>query len=198
MLLDRAPYEPEPWRSRLANPEAFLSQPDAYDLLEKRPDIFATLRNTISITSLKGSDKVNVIPPEASAELDCRLLPGWTVERWVDQLRSVIGDPSIRIDVILNFPPATSSTDTPLFEAVQQTVHELDPGAGVVRSVSAGFTDSHFFREKGIVSYGFSAYGLTTENFQRVHGDNERIPVKNYTNGLHVLWGVVSDFSRAK
>lgn len=198
MLRDRAAYEPEPWRGRFADPKAFLAQPDAYDLLEKRPDILAVLRNTISITALKGSNKTNVIPPEASAELDCRLLPGWTIDHWVSQVRTIIDDPSIRIEVVLNFPPAVSSTDTALFSTIEETVHNLKPGAGVIRSVIPGFTDSHFFREKEIVSYGFGPYALTTEDVDRVHGDNERIPVKNYTEGLHVLWGVVYDFSRAK
>lgn len=199
MLRTHAAYEPEPWRSRFANPKEFLAQPDAYDdLLTKRPEILARLTNTISITSLKGSNKTNIIPSEASAELDCRLLPGWTIDRWVAQIRSIIDDPTIRIDVILNFPPAVSSTDTPLFASIEKAVGELYPGAGVVQSVDAGFTDSHYFRDKGIVSYGFEPFALTQEDEERVHGDNERIPIKNYTDGLHVLWNIVYDFARAK
>ncbi|MGD0955883.1 MAG: M20/M25/M40 family metallo-hydrolase [Candidatus Acidiferrales bacterium] len=198
MLGTHAPYEPEPWRSRFLNLKAFLAQPDAYDLLEKRPDILARLTNTISITSLQGSNKTNIIPPEASAEIDCRLLPSWTIDRWVAQIGSIINDPSIRVEVILNFPPAVSSTDTPLFAAIQNAVHELDPSAGVVQTVDAGFTDSHFFRGKGIVSYGFAPFAITREDDERVHGDNERIPVKNYTDGAHLLWNVVYDFAGAK
>ena len=198
MLRTHAPYELEPWRSRLANPKEFLAQPDAYDLLTKRPEILARLTNTISITSLSGSNKTNIIPPEASAELDCRLLPGWTIERWVAQIRHIVNDPSIRIDVILNFPPATSSTDTPLFASIEKAVHELAPGAGVVQTVDAGFTDSHFFRDKGIVSYGFEPFAVTREDDARVHGDNERIPIKNYTDGLHLFWNIVYDFVTAK
>ncbi|MGC1106589.1 MAG: M20/M25/M40 family metallo-hydrolase [Candidatus Acidiferrales bacterium] len=198
MLRTHAAYEPEPWRSRFANPKEFLAQPGAYDLLTKRPEILARLTNTISITSLKGSNKTNIIPTEASAELDCRLLPGWTIDRWVAQVRSIINDPSIRIEVILNFPPAVSSTDTPLFASIEKAVHELDPGAGVVQTVDAGFTDSHFFRDKGIVSYGFEPFADTLEDDERVHGDNERIPIKNYKDGVHLLWNVVYDFSRAQ
>jgi acetylornithine deacetylase/succinyl-diaminopimelate desuccinylase-like protein len=198
MLRTHSAYEAEPWRSRFANPKAFLAQPDAYELLEKRPEILARLTNTISITSLQGSNKTNIIPSEASAELDCRLLPGWTIDRWVAQIREIVNDPSIRIEVILNFPPAVSSTDTPLFASIEKAVHDLDPGAGVAQTVDAGFTDSHFFRDKGIVSYGFEPYALTQEDEGRVHGDNERIPVKNYTDGLHMLWSVVFDFSAAK
>ena len=198
MLRTHAPYEPEPWRSRLLNIKNFLSQPDAYAELQKRPDILARLTNTISITGLTGSNKINIIPPDASAELDCRLLPGWTIDRWVAQIRGIINNPSIKINVILNFPPATSSTDTPLFASIEKAVHALDPGAGVVQTVDAGFTDSHFFRDKGIVSYGFEPFAITREDDERVHGDNERIPVKNYQDGMHLLWNVVYDFVRVQ
>lgn len=197
MLRTHAPHEPDPWRTRFADPKTFLAQADAYDLLTKRPEILARLTNTISITGLKGSNKTNIIPTEASAELDCRLLPGWTIDRWVERVRSIIDDPSIRIEVILNFPPATSSTDTPLFASIQKAVHNLYPGAGVVQTVDAGFTDSHFFRDKGIVSYGFEPFTDTVEDDERVHGDNERIPIKNYEDGLHLFWNIVHDFSKA-
>jgi len=198
MLRTHAPYEPEPWRGRFLNLKSFLAQPDAYDLLQKRPDILARLTNTISITSLQGSNKTNIIPSQATAELDCRLLPGWTIDRWLAQVRGIVNDPSIKIEVILNFPPATSSTGTPLFASIEKAVHALDPGAGVVQTVDAGFTDSHFFRDKGIVSYGFEPFAVTREDDHRVHGDNERIPLKNYQDGMHLLWNVVYDFVRVR
>ena len=198
MLRTHAPYEPEPWRTRLADIKSFLAQPDAYDLLEQRPDLLSRLTNTISITGLTGSNKVNIIPPEASAELDCRLLPGWTIDRWVAQIKSIIGDPSIRVDVILNFPPAVSSTDTPLFASIEKAVHSLDPGAGVVQTVDSGFTDSHFFRDHGITSYGFEPFALTRQDDRRVHGNNERIPLKSFTDGVRLYWHIVNDFVREK
>jgi len=198
MLRTHAPYEPEPWRNRFQNMRAFLAEPDAYAELEKRPEILARLTNTISITGLEGSKKVNIIPPEARAQLDCRLLPGWTVERWVEQVRSVIHDPSIEVHVILNFPPAASTTDSPLYAAIENAVHTLDPGAGVVQTVDSGFTDSHFFRDAGIVSYGFSPFAITREDDERVHGNNERIPVKSFTDGVRLYWEVVSSFSEVK
>jgi acetylornithine deacetylase/succinyl-diaminopimelate desuccinylase-like protein len=195
MLKTHAPYEPEPWRSRFADPKKFLAEPDAYDVLAKeRPEILARLTNTIAITGLKGSNKTNIIPTEASAEIDCRLLPTWTIDRWIAQVQKIIDDPSIKVETILNFAPAVSPMNTPLDASIEKAVHELDPGAGVVQSVDSGFTDSHYFREKGIVSYGFEPFAITEEDDERVHGDNERIPVKNYTDGVRLLWNAVYDF----
>lgn len=198
MFRTHAPYEAEPWRSRLANIKEFLTQPDAYTELQTRPDILARLTNTISITGLEGSKKVNIIPPDAHAQLDCRLLPGWTIDRWVARVRQIIDDPSIRINVILNFPPAVSSTDTPLYADIENAVHKIYPQAGVVQTVDAGFTDSHFFRDRGIVSYGFEPFAVTHAYDDRVHGNNERIPLKNYTDGVRLCWEIVSSFTRKK
>lgn len=198
MFRTHAPYEPEPWRTRLADIKSFLAQSDAYDLLQQRPDILSRLTNTISITGLEGSKKVNIIPPDASAELDCRLLPGWTIDRWVAQIKSIINDPSIRVGVILNFPPAVSSTDTPVYVSIEKAVRELEPGAGVVQTVDAGFTDSHFFRDHNITSYGFDPFAITREDDERVHGNNERIPLKSYTGGIRLYWDIVDDFVRVK
>ena len=193
-----APYEQEPWRSRFLNLRGFVTSPDAYPELQKRPEILALLTNTISITGLEGSKKINIIPPSASALLDCRLLPGWTIDRWRDQVRKIVQDDSIEIETVLNFPPAVSPVDTPLYAAIEDAVKRLHPDTGVAKTVLGGFTDSHFFRERGIVSYGFEPFALAEEDTRRVHGNDERISVKAYTGGVRLLWEVVYNFSRAE
>jgi acetylornithine deacetylase/succinyl-diaminopimelate desuccinylase-like protein len=158
--------------------------------------LLALLTNTISITGLEGTKKINVIPPVATAWLDCRLLPGWTAERWVHEVRRIIQDDSIRVDVVLNFPPTESPISSPLHNAIGQAVEQLHPGAGVTQSVSTGFTDSHFFRERGITSYGFGAFALPDVVSIRAHGNDERIPVKAFTDGVRLMWEVVYNFCK--
>jgi acetylornithine deacetylase/succinyl-diaminopimelate desuccinylase-like protein len=193
-----APYEPEPWRSRFADIRAFIQRPGAYEELLKRPVELAKLENTINITGLEGSVKVNIVPSAATALLDCRLLPNTTIEQWVQQIRKIIQDDSITIDVVQNFPPTESKVDTPLHAVIERTVKQLYPSAGVIGSVSAGFTDSHFFREQGITSYGFMPFPMKREDWLRVHGNDERIPVDAFTGGVRLLWEVVYEFSRAQ
>src|SRR5437773_11547093 len=57
----------------------------------------AVLRNTISITGLKGSDKTNVIPPVATAAIDVRLLPGQDPAAFLADLTRVVGDSAVTI-----------------------------------------------------------------------------------------------------
>src|SRR5439155_1066985 len=68
----------------------------------------ALIRNTITPTVLQGSAKTNVIPDEATAQLDCRLLPGERPADFVALLREVVGDENVRIETLLSFPASAS------------------------------------------------------------------------------------------
>ncbi len=195
-LASQAPYEQEPWRTRLRDIREYVKRPEARAELAKVPSLLALLTNTISITGLEGTNKINVIPPVATAWLDCRLLPGWPAERWVREVQRIIQDDSIRVNVVLNFPPTESPIPSPLYNAIAQAVGQLHPGAAVTQSVSTGFTDSHFFRERGITSYGFGAFALPDAVSVRAHGNDERIPVKAFTDGVRLMWEVVYNFCK--
>ena len=138
-----APYVAEPWRSRLEHMDQFIREPNAREELEREhPGWLAMLTNTVSITQLEGSKKINVIGPEATASLDCRLLPGTEIDSWVGQIRKVLDDPSIKIDVVLNFPTSHSPDDSALVEAIREAVKQQYPGAGVIYTPLEAFTDS--------------------------------------------------------
>jgi acetylornithine deacetylase/succinyl-diaminopimelate desuccinylase-like protein len=100
---DMADSEPEPRRSRYRDLRQALQEPSFRAEFLKEARNNASVRNTIAITRVRGSDKVNVIPGLASAELDVRLLPGENPDAFIDVLRKVIGDESIKIDIL--FPP---------------------------------------------------------------------------------------------
>jgi len=197
-LASQAPYEPEPWRGRLKNIREFVNQPDARAELSKRPALLALLTNTISITRLEGSNKVNVIPPVATAEIDCRLLPGWTAERWVAEVRRIVHDDAIKVEVIHNQTTTESPLGTPLSATIEKAVKELHAGAGVALSPSTGFNDSHFFREKGIVSYGFVPFAMPEGYVSGAHGNDEFIPVRAFSDGVRLEWQLVYDFTKAQ
>jgi acetylornithine deacetylase/succinyl-diaminopimelate desuccinylase-like protein len=56
--------------------------------------------------------------------------------------------------------------------------------APIVPRLLDGFTDSHYFREKGVVAYGFIPLEITPAEMHEVHGINERIAVKNLSGGI--------------
>lgn len=142
----------------------------------------ALVRDTFTPTMLSGSPKTNVIPATATAEIDGRLLPGDDPQAVLANLRKVIADSSIKVDVTLNFPAASSPRRSALMTALDKLAKADD--ARVVPMMIAGFTDSHYFRQKGLTAYGFIPIELGPAEEKGVHGINERLPVKELGGGI--------------
>ena len=155
------------------------------------PFLHALTRNACSITRLEGSSKINVVPPQAAAEIDCRMLPDQDPDEFVEILERIINDESIAIETIMVFSPAVSTTDTDLYRAIEAVTREYFPGATILPSVATGFTDSHFFRDLGIVSYGVGPSVVPKEDEGGVHGNNERISVENVRRGTRMMLEIV-------
>ncbi len=158
------------------------------------PSQNAMVRNTIAPTVLNASLKTNVIPASASAELDCRLLPGTDPKAMVKVLRELIADDSIKFDEILSLPAVPSRESSPLMSAIQTLAHRKDKTTVAPRMI-AGFTDSHYFRQRGLVAYGFVPIEITQELGVTVHGANERVPVKSLHDGIERMVELLKIFA---
>ncbi|MGH7690674.1 MAG: M20/M25/M40 family metallo-hydrolase [Gemmatimonadaceae bacterium] len=188
-----APAAAPQWQAAFVDMSRTIQNPDALLRLQaEKPDLAALTRNTCAITVLKGSDKINVIPPEASAQLDCRLLPDQDVAAFNRELHDVINDPGITIDPILSFTPAVSSTDNELYRTIVQVTRQHYPKAAIVPAVLTGFTDSHFFRDRGIASYGYAPFLIPQADESGVHGNNERISLANVRTGTQMMYEIVT------
>ena len=179
---------------RYANLAVALEDAAFREQFLSRPEDAALVQSTISMTVLQGSIKTNVVPPQASADLDCRLVPGETPEEFLADLRRLVDDEEIAIEVLLTFPPSASSIDTDLYRAIERVA--ATDGATVVPTVLRGFTDSHFFREKGITVYGFVPAILADEDSRRMHGVDERIPVAEIGPGTRRLVDILRELDR--
>jgi len=176
------------WKSAFEDMATTVKDPDKLLALQlENPSFAALTRNTCSITMLEGSNKINVIPPEAHAQLDCRLLPDQNPDGLVEELAAVMNDPGIRIEKLMGFTPAVSSTDTPLYRAMVSVVQRHFPNANIVPAVETGFTDSHYFRDLGIACYGFAPFLIPAAEEGGVHGNNERISIENVRQGTGMM-----------
>ena len=156
-----------------------------------QPGYNALVRNTLSITVLEGSSQTNVVPSVARAELDIRLLPGERCEDFVAALDEVIADPRVETRILLSFSSVSSPVDTALYDAIETVALRHDSAALVVPRMIGGFTDAHYFREQGIVSYGFTPRWLTPHDSSGIHGVNERISVNNLGMGVETLVEII-------
>lgn len=185
---DIADLEPTPEkRQRLKNLRESLKDPAFAAEFTRDLRDNATVRNTISITMLEGSSKVNVIPAEATAQLDVRLLPSQDPALFLTDLRQVIADDGIRIDVILSFAPSASPIESEFITVLEGIAGKADPGVKVTTPLTSGFTDCHFFREKGIPCYGFVPFRLSARELATVHGNDERLSLDNVRSGTRTM-----------
>ena len=189
-----AAHAAEKWRHDYRNmAEMVRKRERLLELQLENPVLAALTRNTCSLTVLQGSSKINVVPPEARAELDCRLLPDEDPEEFEKQLASIINDPEIRIERIMGFSPAVSTTETELFRAIESVGRRHFAKLDVIPSVSTGFTDSHFFRDIGITCYGLDPFVIPAEDSGRFHGNDERISVENVRLGTRIMFETVRE-----
>ena len=195
---DLSTREADPRRRRwLADPAAALRDPAGLRFFASNLYYDAILRNTVSITVLKGSETTNVIPPEASAELDVRLLPGERPPDFVRALREVIADSLVEITPLRPERQATTSPlDGPMMEAIRGAVEAMEPGALITTPMLAGYTDSYYYRSIGIGAYGISPFRLTEEDARTVHGNDERVTVENLRFGVEFMYRIVEQVAR--
>jgi acetylornithine deacetylase/succinyl-diaminopimelate desuccinylase-like protein len=187
-----APLAPPAQAAKYADMRNAIKDPEFLRQLESEPFARAIIRNTISITVLQGSNKINIIPPAAYAEIDTRLAPGEKLDLWVAELRGVIKDDSIKIEPILSFEANASPVDSELVKTVAAVSKERYPEAIITYPVLAGFTDSHYFRDLGVMSYGFSPFVAPPRELGGgFHGNDERIGKKAYVEGVRFFYEVV-------
>jgi len=153
----------------------------------------AILRNTISLTVLSASNKTNVIPAEASADLDIRLLPDADPAELMATLQKLVNDTAVHWTPLLApKTPLESPIDTDLFHAIERAARERDPDALVTTPMLTGATDRPVYRKVGIVTYGFDPFKTERADDQKgVHGNDERVTVENLGFGVHYLFDVL-------
>lgn len=192
-LRDMAPYEPPERAAEFQNIQQAVRDKNFQEEVERDESLNYMLRNTISLTMLGGSEQTNVIPPEAWANLDVRLLPGEDPQPFLESIRKVVADPNVTVTPLNpEFRIANSSpTDSALYQAIRDVTGQYFPGTPVLPRLSSGYTESQRYRPLGINSYGFTPYVTTEEEGSTEHGNNERIRVDEVRHGPRVLYDVV-------
>ena len=180
-------------RGWLSNVAQAVNDPRARDWILSDVYWNAILRNTISLTALQGSNKTNVIPAEATADLDIRLLPDQDPQQVLTTLQGIVGDTAVHWQGLLApKTPLENPIDTDLFRAIERAARERDPGALVTTPMLTGATDRPTYRALGIVTYGFDPFRVeTTESQRGVHGNDERVSVENVGFGVKYLYDVL-------
>jgi len=178
----------EPMASEYRDIKTSIQNPDFMKRLQLfSPSTHALTRETCSLTRMEGSNKINVIPPKAWAEIDCRILPDKTPKDFIKQITDLIDDSNIEVELLMSGYPGVSPMDSELYLAIEEFIGQNYPNSKLSPSVSTGFTDSRFTRGIGIASYGFNTYIYEGNESSSIHGNNEKINEKSFRNSVNDL-----------
>jgi acetylornithine deacetylase/succinyl-diaminopimelate desuccinylase-like protein len=192
-----APVVPGPvgdaLRRYVANPE----DQAAIEVLSADPDFVGQLRTTCVATMIDGGHATNALPQKVAANINCRIFPGVSSEAVRATIAQVIADPQARIE--RQNDGAIDAGASPLrpdvLAAVTKAVHARYPGLPVVPQMSAGATDSMFFRALGVPAYGVGAVFMKgSDDF--AHGLNERVPIASIDGALFQWESVLRDLAK--
>lgn len=178
---------------------AELTEAIQQTFLETFPYHYSILRTSVVPTVMDAGFRRNVIPSEASAMLDIRMLPDEDVEGFYAQLAAVIDDPRVEIVPEPIYRPAAppSEIDNEMFQTLERVAVEMYPEASVLPIMSTGATDMAQMRAMGVQSYGIGP-ARTIEEINSgfgAHGDNERIAEDAFLSMVEYLWRVILEMA---
>ncbi len=170
--------------------------------LETFPYHYSISRTSIAPTVIDAGFRRNVIPSEASAILDIRMLPDEDVEAFYARLTEVIDDPRVEIVPEHIYRPAApaSSIDNELFQTLERVANRLYPNATVLPIMQTGATDMAQVRARGIQAYGIGPARSVAEinSGFGAHGDNERVEEAAFVELVRYLWNVVIEIAASR
>jgi acetylornithine deacetylase/succinyl-diaminopimelate desuccinylase-like protein len=164
---------------------------------EMSPMWNSIMRDTIAPTMLQAGVRANVIPSEARAVLNVRLLPGDTIDVLLNDLNKLVDDPTVKLEVLpdAGLAAPNSSMETEFYALITKMSAMEFGGAPVLPFLSTGATDSAQLRLHNVQAYGLRPFPMTEEDDARVHGDDERLPLSSFAKGVDLMTRIVAEFS---
>jgi acetylornithine deacetylase/succinyl-diaminopimelate desuccinylase-like protein len=161
----------------------------------------ATVRTTCVATEINGGHAPNALPQKATANVNCRILPGHSREEVRLQLISVIADPKVTVSYVADngdvsdvapgdkaLPPSTIRPD--VMAALKKLTAEMWPGAPILASMSTGASDGKYTNAAGMPTYAITGIAIEEDDV-RAHGKDERLPVESFRRGLDFYYQFV-------
>jgi carboxypeptidase PM20D1 len=179
---------------------AFAADPtdsSAIAVLRANPATIGEIGTTCVVTMVHGGHALNALPQRASANINCRIFPGHSREQIMEELQRVTADPAVHFKDVTEGSVATDASPirSDVVGAITRAVHSGYPGVPVFPTMSAGASDSMWFRNEHIPAYGASPLFIKdSDRFS--HGLNERIPVGDIRPAMAYMLSLLTDLSK--
>ena len=170
--------------NRVVLSNLWLFKPLLLHQFEKSGPTEAMVRTTTALTIFNAGDKDNVLPGNAEATVNFRLLPGDTQGSVSDHVRTTVGNEKVSITPFPGNtdPPPVTGTASPSYSALNRTIREVFPDVVVAPGLMVAGTDSRQYAGIADNIFRFSPVRANSEDLKRFHGTNERLSIEGYAD----------------
>jgi acetylornithine deacetylase/succinyl-diaminopimelate desuccinylase-like protein len=171
-------------------------------LFENEPRHSSMLRTSVSPNIFTGGYRSNVIPSEAKATLDVRMLPDEDPETFIEQMRTVVNDPTVEVRFPTGFgrPPATEiKLESEAFKLIEASIRRVY-NTVTLPTMGTGATDMAFLRAKGVQCFGIGP-ATDMEDGPKgfgAHSDQERLLESELHRFVRFNWDIVTSLAKAQ
>ena len=154
------------------------------------------LRTTCVATMIDGGHATNALPQRVDANVNCRILPGVSVEAVRDAIAAAVANPAVTVTIKDPRSPATPSPklSAAVMGPIEKVSSDLYPGVPVLPTMTTGATDGIHITAVGIPTYGVSGM-FVDPDLGNIHGLNERIRVKSLLDGRRFQYRLVKRYA---
>jgi carboxypeptidase PM20D1 len=173
------------------------ADPKAIAVLQANPATIGKIGTTCVVTMIHGGHALNALPQRATANINCRIFPGHPRAQIMEELQRVAADPAVQFKDVSQGSVATDASPIrpDVVDAITRAIHIGYPGVPVFPTMSAGASDSMWFRNEHIPSYGVSPLFIKDSD-RFAHGLNERIPVGDVPPSMDYMLSLLTDLSK--
>ncbi len=156
-------------------------------------EINALLRTTFAVTKLKGSDSYNVMPSKVSAGMNVRYLKENTQKEIIDHIKRVSGENDLKVEVVYDTCPSNySNTNCHQYEILKDCIQQTWSDALIVPYLMIACSDARHYSNVSDKVYRFSAMEMIKEERALIHGNDERIRLKEWRKTLDFYYRLMS------
>ena len=182
---------------RAQDMQAILKNPpdmSAVEHLSEKPRDNSMLHTTCVATRLNAGHANNALPQMAQANVNCRILPGHSLEEIRQMLVTIVADPKITVRFVENngevldhgsnrgsYAPPPLRGD--VFGPLEKVVAQMWPGIPVIPNMATGASDGVYTNAAGLPTYGIGGVAMERDDV-RAHGKDERVPVASFYGGV--------------
>jgi carboxypeptidase PM20D1 len=157
----------------------------------------ALVRSTTAVTMFNAGIKANVIPQKAEAKVNFRLLPGYTPEQLVKDVKGIIDDAKVEVDYESWKPsPEVADMNGEGYARLKSVISEVLPEVTVVPGMMTATTDSPHYANLTKNIYRFHPYTLHADDVDKVHGTDERISIKSLKDAVTLSKALIKSAAR--